>query len=210
MNYTIYTDGSCDPKTGRGGWAFVILNGDPDQRDVVAQLSGSEQGTTNVRMELRAAAEALGMIGEMHGIGCRVEIRSDATTVVNGASKWLPDWRAKGVLYNDEIPVSKRIKNIDLWRDIDRLVEGHIVRWTWVKGHSVDPYNAETDRLAYEARVGQTGISMNSPVKNVSVTAPLLDVMVKAVRDEAPWLNVSAAIRIAKSVIYAMEKRGMK
>lgn len=211
MDYVIYTDGSCDPHTGRGGWAYIILKDEGEKTScVVAQHSGAAEQTTSVRMETQAAIEALKAIREMHGIGCKIEIKSDATYLVSGGTKWLIEWKKEGKLHNLDRPSVTNAKNIDLWRIIDFLVEGHIVTWTWIKGHSTNPFNAECDRMATEARLGLSGIQMSVPpkIKKVDASSPMLEVAIKAVRDEAPWINLTAATRIAKSVLHAVQKRG--
>lgn len=211
MNYVAYTDGSCVPNTGRGAWAAIIVDESSGSPEIVAQLSGAEDGTTSVRMEVQAAIGVLKYITAEHGIGCKIEIKSDATYLVNGGTKWLGEWRAKRLL-DENRSLHTQPKNADLWRMIDALVFGHHVIWTWIKGHSNNPYNSECDRLATEARLGISGIQMNSPAwtKKVDPGQPLIEAAIKAVRDEAPWITITAATRIAKSVLHAVQQRGGK
>lgn len=209
MDYVAYTDGSCVPQTGRGAWATILLG---QNSEVVAQLSGAQDSTTSVRMEVQAAIEALRYVMTEHGIGCKVEIRSDSTYLVNGGTKWLGEWRSKGVLQNLDAPTHAQPKNIDLWRIIDAMTLGHDVSWTWIKGHANNPFNVECDRLATEARLGISGIQPNisSNARKVDHSQPLLEAVIKAVRDEAPWITITAATRIAKSVLHVVQKRDLK
>lgn len=127
---TIYTDGGCE--NGLGGFAAVIVK----NNKAIGQLSGSEFNTTNNRMELTAAIEALTFLKNNNMCG---EIISDSTYVVDGATKWLPNWKRKGTL--------GEMKNSDLWIKIDELLSQVTVRFSWIKGHSGNEFNTMCDRL---------------------------------------------------------------
>jgi ribonuclease HI len=106
-------------------------------------LSGSELDTTNNRMELRAALEALLALPVPH----RVELHTDSRYLQQGVGEWLPLWRARNWLTSGKKPV----KNRDLWQALSRQIERHDVRWRWLRGHSGDRWNERADRLATAA-----------------------------------------------------------
>ena len=135
---TIYTDGACLGNPGPGGWAALVL-GDGAPRE----LSGYEPQTTNNRMELRAAVEALRALEP----GTEVDLHTDSQYLRNGMSEWLARWKRNGWRTADKKPV----KNVDLWRELDALAQRHVVRWHWVRGHAGHPENERCDALANEA-----------------------------------------------------------
>ena len=130
-----FTDGACRGNPGPGGWGVVLRAGTR-----VRELSGGEPMTTNNRMELQAAIEALAALKQR----CRVAVYTDSTYVRNGITQWLPAWRARGWRTADRKPV----KNQDLWTVLSELAERHDVAWHWVKGHSGHPENERADELA--------------------------------------------------------------
>ena len=132
----IYTDGACRSNPGCGGWgAVLVYNG------VEKELSGGEPMTTNNRMELTAAIEALSILKEP----CRVTLTSDSKYVVDAITKgWAVSWRAKGWKKADKSPAL----NPDLWEKLLALLEKHEVEFVWVKGHDGHPYNERCDKLA--------------------------------------------------------------
>ena len=132
---TVYTDGACRGNPGPGGWGAILRYGDN-----IRELQGGEHRTTNNRMELRAAIEALGALKEP----CRVALYTDSRYVQDGITRWLPDWRRRGWLTRAKKPV----KNQDLWMQLDEAVQRHDVDWRWVKGHAGDPGNERADALA--------------------------------------------------------------
>jgi ribonuclease HI len=130
-----FTDGACRGNPGPGGWGVVLRAGKH-----VKELSGGEPATTNNRMELRAAIEALAALKEP----CRVDLYTDSVYVRSGITEWLPAWRARGWRTADKKPV----KNQDLWETLAALAERHDVSWHWVKGHAGHPENERADELA--------------------------------------------------------------
>ncbi len=135
---TIYTDGACSGNPGPGGWAAVLLF-----RGREKELSGGEPLTTNNRMELTAAIQALEVLKRP----CIVELYTDSQYVRQGITAWMKNWKARGWRTADGKPV----KNEDLWRRLDAARNGHDVSWRWVKGHADDPLNHRVDALAVAA-----------------------------------------------------------
>lgn len=136
----IYTDGSCSPNPGPGGWAAVII---PD-KGKKRELSGRVAKTTNNRMELQAPLEALRSLP----IASTVTLYTDSTYVQKGISSWIDGWRSRGWLTLDREPV----KNRDLWEALDVELKRHQADWIWIKGHAGDPFNERADVLAVAAR----------------------------------------------------------
>jgi ribonuclease HI len=132
---TIYTDGACSGNPGPGGWGAVLISG-PRERD----LWGGEPATTNNRMELTAAIEAL----EALKVPCKVDVHTDSQYLRQGVTQWIHAWKARGWRTADRSPV----KNEDLWRRLDTARARHDVHWHWVKGHSGHPLNERADALA--------------------------------------------------------------
>lgn len=132
---TAYTDGACRGNPGPGGWGAILRYGEN-----VRELQGGEPQTTNNRMELMAAIEALGALKEP----CRVALYTDSRYVRDGITRWLPDWRRRGWLTSAKKPV----KNKDLWMQLDDLAQRHEVAWHWVRGHAGHPGNERADALA--------------------------------------------------------------
>lgn len=130
----IYTDGACSGNPGPGGWGVVMRYGEHEK-----ELSGFEAETTNNRMELVAAIRALEALKK----NCEVDLYTDSTYVQKGVMEWMAGWKAKGW--------PARIKNQDLWKELDELLQTHDVRFHWVKGHAGHPENERADKLAVEA-----------------------------------------------------------
>lgn len=131
----IYTDGACRGNPGPGGWG-AILEYNGHRRE----LKGGEPATTNNRMELLAAIEALDSLRE----SCAVILHTDSTYVMQGLTVWMPAWKARGWRTSDRKPV----KNQDLWQRLDAAAQRHTIEWRWVKGHSGNEGNEAADRLA--------------------------------------------------------------
>lgn len=135
---TIYTDGACSGNPGPGGWGALLIYGDKEK-----ELSGGEALTTNNRMELMAAIEALKALKG----SCEVALYTDSTYVRSGIMEWIHGWKKKGWKTADKKPV----KNVDLWQALDEQAGRHKVVWHWVKGHSGDANNDRVDALAVAA-----------------------------------------------------------
>ena len=133
----IHTDGACQGNPGPGGWGAILECGTR-----VRELSGYEPATTNNRMELTAAIEALAALTE----SCEVDLTTDSQYVRSGMTDWLARWKRNGWKTADRKPV----KNVDLWQRLDALTAQHRVRWHWVKGHAGHDLNERADELARE------------------------------------------------------------
>ncbi len=131
----IYTDGACRGNPGPGGWGALLRYGDTER-----ELFGGELETTNNRMELLAAIEALKALNKP----CSVDLTTDSVYVKNGITTWLDGWKQKGWKTAARQPV----KNVDLWQALDEQNQRHHVRWHWVKGHSGHAGNERADQLA--------------------------------------------------------------
>ena len=142
---TIYTDGSCSPNPGPGGWGVVILPLKGKKRE----LSGKVENTTNNRMELQASLEALQALASPS----TVQLYTDSKYVQNGISKWIVNWRNNNWLTAQK----EAVKNRDLWEALNREIQRHKVQWLWVKGHADNPHNERADALAVAARGRKIG-----------------------------------------------------
>jgi ribonuclease HI len=131
----IFTDGACRGNPGPGGWGALLRYGDKERT-----LCGGEHETTNNRMELMAVIKGLSALQR----SCEVKVTSDSTYVLKGIQEWMPNWKAKGWKTASKKPV----KNVDLWQQLDQLVEIHSIDWQWVKGHSGHTENEIADQLA--------------------------------------------------------------
>jgi ribonuclease HI len=141
---TIFTDGACSGNPGPGGWGAVLLYGGKEK-----EICGGEADTTNNRMELMAAIQALEALNKP----CRVELHTDSQYVRNGITQWLASWKARGWKTADKKPV----KNEDLWKRLDQARLRHEVDWRWVKGHAGHPLNERADGLARKGLVEARG-----------------------------------------------------
>ncbi|MDS1272154.1 ribonuclease HI [Lipingzhangella sp. LS1_29] len=135
----IHTDGACSGNPGPGGWGVVLRCGNHSR-----ELYGGEARTTNNRMELMAAIQALESLTRR----ASVELHTDSTYVRQGITQWIANWKRRGWLTADRKPV----KNADLWQRLDRIAAEHDVQWKWVKGHSGDAGNDRADALACRGR----------------------------------------------------------
>ena len=131
----IHTDGACSGNPGPGGWGAILEYGERRK-----EICGGELATTNNRMELMAAIQALEALKRP----CRVELHTDSQYVRTGISEWISGWKARGWKTADKKPV----KNDDLWRRLDEARLRHRVDWRWVKGHAGHELNERADALA--------------------------------------------------------------
>lgn len=131
----IYTDGACSGNPGPGGWGVLIRQGGEER-----SLCGGEPDTTNNRMEMQAAIEALRAVPE----GGKAVIVTDSSYVKNGITSWISGWKRRGWKTADNKPV----KNQDLWQALDALQAGRKIDWRWVKGHAGNEGNEKADELA--------------------------------------------------------------
>ncbi|MCP4394178.1 MAG: ribonuclease HI [Alphaproteobacteria bacterium] len=134
----MFTDGACSGNPGKGGWGTLLRFGNTEK-----EMSGADMETTNNRMELMAVIMGLENLKRP----CRVKIYTDSKYVMQGASKWLEGWKAKGWKTSSKKPV----KNAELWRRLDEVMIRHDISWEWVKGHSGHVENERVDQLARDA-----------------------------------------------------------
>ena len=135
----IYTDGGCSGNPGPGGWGVVVI-----YKNQARQLSGGEHNTTNNRMELMAAINALSVVKNTPDFsGLPVTVNIDSQYVKNGITVWIHSWKKKGWVTADKKPV----KNKELWLQLDELNSALDVTWNWVKGHAGIEYNEVCDQL---------------------------------------------------------------
>ncbi len=134
----IYTDGACRGNPGPGGWGAILCYGDSER-----EIYGAERDTTNNRMELMAAIQALEALKRP----CEITVTTDSQYVRQGITEWLPQWKRRGWKTADKKPV----KNQDLWQRLEDATHRHTVHWKWVKGHSGHEENERVDALANKA-----------------------------------------------------------
>ena len=134
----IYTDGSCLENPGNGGWAAIIFI---NNEKIV--ISGNKKNTTNNQMELLAAIEALKKIPERQ----KIQIYTDSKYVKQGITEWIEKWMQN----NWKTSSKQKVKNLELWTELNEISKKHKIEWFWVKGHAGDPINEEVDTLAKKA-----------------------------------------------------------
>ena len=148
----IHTDGGCSGNPGPGGWG-AVLRWKGHERD----LSGFVPDTTNNRMELTAAIEALESLKRP----MQVRLVTDSTYLRKGITEWLRAWKARGWKTADKKPV----KNVDLWQRLDEAARRHTIDWAWTKGHAGDELNERADRLATQAiKDGRESLNGNGSI----------------------------------------------
>ena len=133
----IYTDGACSGNPGPGGWGAILIFGDHRK-----ELNGGEAETTNNRMEMTAAIEALNALKQP----CKVDLHTDSNYLHDGITSWIKNWKRNGWRTASKKPV----KNMELWQGLEAAIERHDVKWHWVKGHAGHPENERADELARE------------------------------------------------------------
>ncbi|MEZ5655644.1 MAG: ribonuclease HI [Sphingobium sp.] len=138
----VFTDGACKGNPGPGGWGAIVRSGAHEK-----ELSGGERDTTNNRMEMMAAIEALNALKRP----CHVILTTDSVYVRDGITKWIHGWQRNGWRTANKKPV----KNVELWQALLEAVKRHRVEWHWVKGHAGHPENERADALACAAAESQ-------------------------------------------------------
>ncbi len=131
----IWTDGACSGNPGPGGWGALLIAGSKRK-----EMRGGEPDTTNNRMELMAAIEALNALKKPSA----VTLHTDSTYVKDGLTKWIHGWKRNGW----KTAAKKPVKNKDLWQALESACARHEIKWVWVKGHAGDEGNEKADELA--------------------------------------------------------------
>lgn len=131
----IYTDGACKGNPGPGGWGAHLKYNSHEK-----ELFGGEAETTNNRMELMAAIQALEVLTRT----CQVRLHTDSKYLLQGITEWMANWKKRGW----KTATNKPVKNEDLWRRLDAAIQNHQIEWVWVKGHNGEPGNERADSLA--------------------------------------------------------------
>ncbi len=131
----IWTDGACSGNPGPGGWGALLRMGDHEK-----ELKGGDSETTNNRMELTAAIEALEALTR----ACDVDLHTDSQYVRGGITGWIHNWKRNGW----KTAAKKPVKNVELWQQLEDAIARHNVSWHWVKGHAGIPENEKADELA--------------------------------------------------------------
>jgi ribonuclease HI len=131
----IYTDGACSGNPGPGGWGALLVSGEREK-----ELWGGARETTNNRMEIMAAIQALKALKRP----CKIRLHTDSQYLKQGITDWIKKWKRNGWRTADRKPV----KNVDLWQALEAELETHDVKWIWVKGHAGHDGNERADALA--------------------------------------------------------------
>lgn len=134
----IFTDGACSGNPGPGGWGAILRCSGHER-----EINGGAPETTNNRMELTAAIEALSALKKP----CRVQLYTDSEYLKNGITQWLPGWKARGW----KTAGKKDVKNRDLWQKLDSLMQQHVIEFHWIRGHAGHAGNEQADKLARKA-----------------------------------------------------------
>ncbi len=134
----IYTDGACRGNPGPGGWGAILKYG-----DTTKEIYGSESNTTNNRMEMMAAIQALESLSRR----VKIIVHTDSRYLQDGIRSWIHNWKQRGW----KTAANKEVKNKDLWQRLDIVCQRHDIEWQWVKGHNGHPDNERADFLARNA-----------------------------------------------------------
>ena len=137
----IHTDGGCRGNPGPGGWAAILRC-----NDHAKEIYGGDPVTTNNRMEITAAIEALKALKQP----CEVELWTDSEYLKRGFMEWMPKWKANG-WRRKEGKAFKPVKNVELWQELDRLASPHKISFHWLRGHTGHPLNERCDELVQQA-----------------------------------------------------------
>ena len=167
MRHTIqiYTDGGCNKNPGgTGGWAFCFQVGEK-----IVERYGSQENTTNNRMEMTAAIQALEMLDEL-GLGegsDTVELFTDSQYLSYGMTEWIWGWQK----WNWTLKTGQPVKNVELWKKLYESGRKHKVKWIWVRGHAGDPRNERVDQLVRKAIKSKTGSVTKTTAAQLSIPA---------------------------------------
>jgi len=137
MNAIVYTDGACSGNPGVGGWGVVIIQ-NKNKKNIY--LNGGQLNTTNNQMELTATIKALKYFSN----STKISIFTDSKYVKNGIESWIIKWKMNGWKTSSKKPVKNKL----LWTELDKQINRHTINWSWVKGHSNNPFNEQADLLA--------------------------------------------------------------
>lgn len=148
-NIKIYTDGACSGNPGPGGWGAILIYNEHQK-----EISGFEPDTTNNRMEIIAAIEALKCLKS----NCKIDIYTDSQYLKNGITVWVKNWKQKGWKLANS---GKEPKNCDLWQELDNIVKNHHISWHWVKAHNGHVLNERADQLARDAIIRQKDVCID-------------------------------------------------
>lgn len=148
----IYTDGGCMPNPGKGAWVAILVYKNHERI-----IMGTEEQTTNNRMELKSAVEALKTLKKP----CLVKLYTDSEYLKKGMTEWLPKW-----ISNNWKGKKGEVKNIDLWEQLLSESKRHKVEWIWVKGHNKHPYNERCDKIVKELLSGKYEETKNGSFSN--------------------------------------------
>ena len=139
----LFTDGACSGNPGPGGWAYILRHVSTGKE---REASGGDRVTTNNRMELTAVVMGLAALKR----SCDVELFTDSVYVGKGMTEWMPNWKKNGWQRKEKGRL-KPVKNVELWQQLDTLIQRHRVKYTRVPGHSGHPENERCDELAVQA-----------------------------------------------------------
>ncbi len=132
---SIYTDGACKGNPGPGGWGVYLR-----YKDIEKAFCGGEPATTNNRMELMAAIQALEVLNQ----SCQIRLHTDSKYVLQGITEWMANWKKRSW----KTAANQPVKNVELWQRLDQAIQRHNIEWIWIKGHSGEPGNERADQLA--------------------------------------------------------------
>jgi ribonuclease HI len=201
MRTIVYADGGCDPNPGPGGWGAVIA-----APEGTIELCGGERATTNNRMELTAAINALEHFPE----GAAIEMRCDSQYVVKSVTEWMRGWKARGWR-----TATGPVKNVDLMQRLDALAASRDVRWTWVRGHAGEAGNERADRLAAKGRRLALGLPTEPPAQTpppAAATSPDRTVPIaiapglgRAISEAARREGVTARVYVERAAQLALD-----
>lgn len=183
--HVIYTDGACSGNPGPGGWGAVII--DPDAN--IREMGGGAPETTNNRMEVRAALEAIRSVGEPD---LPIHVYTDSTYLIRGITQWIWGWRKK----QWKTAEGNEVQNRDLWEDLSRVISGKKIEWNYVRGHQGNPGNERCDEIAVIFSKGK-----NAKLYRGDWTTYPFDVLSLPEKQELPEMRPKAEKKVAHSYL---------